>query len=70
MRSMENLEYSVIVAELQSLIGKHFSNIQLLGEGRYRLRIGNSDITAELGKRLYITKYIDEPLEADNFAKK
>lgn len=70
MRSMENLEYSTIVAELQTLIGKHFSNIQMPGEGKYRLRIGSTDILAELGKRLYITRYIEEPLEADQFAKK
>jgi len=65
---MNNIEYTFVVRELQTLIGKHFENAYSPSESSLRIRIGGTDIICEPGKRLHITKYIEEG-ELTAFAK-
>ncbi|HID73234.1 TPA: hypothetical protein EYP38_04795, partial [Candidatus Micrarchaeota archaeon] len=69
MRSMTNLEYSVVVGELQPLVGKHFSKISLAGSA-YRMKIGAVSILCEPGVRLHATKYIEKETTLDSFCQK
>lgn len=69
MRSMENIEYSFIIGELQFLVGKRFSKIYKLADGKYRLKIGDVQIVIELGVRLNVAKFIEEEIDGDNFVK-
>jgi predicted ribosome quality control (RQC) complex YloA/Tae2 family protein len=62
---MENLEYSFIVRELKAAEGKHFSNAYRISDGKYRIRIGDIQITLEPGVRLNISKYLPEAIEPD-----
>ncbi|MBS3068603.1 NFACT family protein, partial [Candidatus Micrarchaeota archaeon] len=68
MRSMNNIEYAFVIRELQTLIGKHFENAYSPSDSLLRIRIGGIDIICEPGKRLHITKYIEEG-ELSQFAK-
>lgn len=71
MHKMNNLEYFFIISELSAdLLNKHFSRIRKLGDGIYRMKIGNKEIICELGVRLHVTKYIAEPEEPDKFVQK
>lgn len=67
---MSNLEYSFIVKELSSLLGKHFSKIRKMNEDTYRMKIGNIEILCQLGVRIHKTKYIEEPEPHDKFVQK
>jgi predicted ribosome quality control (RQC) complex YloA/Tae2 family protein len=67
---MSNLEYSFIVTELQHLAGKHFGRIRKIGEGLYRMKIGNIEVICEAGVRLHTTKYIEEAQAHDKFVEK
>lgn len=69
MRSMTNLEYKLIIKEIQDLVDKHFSKIWLV-DGYYRMKIGDKSIVCEPGVRLHITKYIDKETEIDGFCQK
>ncbi len=62
---MENLEYSFIVNELKPAEGRHFSNAYRISEGKYRIRIGDIQLTLEPGVRLNIAKYLPESMEPD-----
>lgn len=66
MRSLENIEYSFVVKELQAAVGKHFSNIYRIAEGKYRLKVGDHQIIIEPGVRLNLAKFIEEPIEPDH----
>jgi predicted ribosome quality control (RQC) complex YloA/Tae2 family protein len=70
MRKMSNLEYSFIVTELSSVVGKHFQRIRKLGEATYRMKIGNAEILCQLGVRLHRTKYIEEAGPSDRFVQR
>ncbi len=63
---MSNLEYSVVVQELQSLIGTHLENIYSIGN-LVRLKIGGKDIIIEPGIRAHTTKYIEKDEEPSSF---
>lgn len=65
MRAMENLEYAYVLRELKPAEGKHFSNAYRISEGKYRIRIGDIQITVEPGVRLNVAKYLPEPIEPD-----
>jgi predicted ribosome quality control (RQC) complex YloA/Tae2 family protein len=66
MRSLENVEYAWVVKELQAAVGKHFSNIYRIAEGKYRLKVGDYQIIIEPGVRLNLAKFIEEPIEPDH----
>lgn len=70
MRSMATIEYRYLVNELQQLIGKRFSKMYFIKENIYRLKIGSTDIVCEPGKRMHITKIIEEAQEADGITEK
>jgi len=69
-RIMSTLEYSVVVSELQDLVGKRFEKFYTLSDGKYRLRIGKADIIIELGIRFHTTSYLEEGTELDEFSKR
>ncbi len=70
MYKMTNLDYSFIVKELSSLVGRHFSRIRKLGEGLYRVKIGSTEIVCESGIRLHATRHIEEAETPDKFVQK
>ena len=70
MYKMTNLDYSFIVEEFSSLVGKHFSRIRKLGEGIYRMKVGSTEIICEAGVRLHSTKYLGEAETPDKFVQK
>ncbi len=71
MHKMSNLEYSYIAGELGRLLaGKHFSRLRKIGESLYRMKIGSSEIIAELGVRIHETRRIEESREGDKFTDK
>ncbi len=70
MRPMSNLDYTYIVQELQPLVGKRLDKFYELGEGLFRMKIGSESVIIELGKRLHITKLLEEAPEPTGFAMK
>jgi len=66
MRSLENLEYSFVIRELQAAVGKYFSNVYRIAEGKYRLKVGDIQFIIEPGRRLNLAKFIEEPGEPDH----
>jgi len=70
MYKMTNLDYSFIVKELSSLVGKHFSRIRKLGEGLYRMKVGSTEIECESGIRLHATRHMEEAETPDKFVQK
>ncbi len=70
MRSMNSLEYSFLATELASrLVGKHYNRLRKISEGKYRLKIGTTEIVAEGGIRLNATRYVEES-QSDKFTEK
>lgn len=71
MREMYGIEYWYLAQELNRILAnKRFQKIQKIADGIYRLRFEKNDVICELGKGIYITKYIEETEEADNFVEK
>jgi len=71
MREMYGIEYWYLAEELNGILSnKRFQKIQKIADGVYRLRFEKNDVICELGKGIYITKYIEETEEADNFIEK
>lgn len=70
-REMVGIEYAYIAEELNRIIGrKHLQKFQKVAESTYRLRFEKFDVICELGRRINITRYIEETEEADNFVQK
>ena len=69
MRTMNNIEYAFVIKELAQLIGKHFENVYSVDENRLRIKIGGKDIICEPGKRIHITRYVEDSCELSGFAK-
>ncbi|MEM3412076.1 MAG: NFACT family protein [archaeon] len=46
-----------LVEELEKLKNKRVKKVQTLGEGKYRIRIGEEDLIVEIGKRIYLSSY-------------
>jgi len=70
-REMVGIEYAYIAEELSKMIaGKHLQKFQKIAESAYRLRFERFDVVCEVGRRIHITKYIEETEEADNFVQK
>lgn len=67
---MANLDYTIVVRELQPLAGKFFEKFYELGEGKFRLKFGRDNILVELPLRLHKTKYLEESPEPSNFSMK
>jgi len=70
MRPMANLEYTYIVQELKPLEGRHLDKFYELRPGVFRMKIGSDSVLIELGKRLHITKLLEEAPEPTGFAMK
>ena len=71
MREMYGIEYWYLAEELNRILAnKRFQKIQKIADGVYRLRFEKNDVICELGKGIYITKYVEETEEADNFVEK
>ena len=71
MHNMSSLEYSFLSNELSTkLVGKYFSRVRKLSEDTYRIKIGDYELLCQLGIRLHITKYIEDPKLSDQFAEK
>ena len=49
--------------ELGQLIGKYVENVYSIGENKLRIRIGGVDVICEPGKRMHVTKYIEQSEE-------
>ncbi len=67
---MANLDYTLIVPELQPLAGRFFDKFYELEKGKFRLKFGRDNIIIELPLRLHKTKYIEQAPEASSFAMK
>ncbi|VVB65998.1 Uncharacterised protein [Candidatus Gugararchaeum adminiculabundum] len=69
MRTMTNLEYHFVIAELaQGLENARLDKVYQIGEKEYRLKFRGKDVTAVLGERIHFTKYIkDAPEEPNQF---
>lgn len=71
MRKMNNLEYSFMADELaRALANRHFSRIRKMGESTYRMKIAGFEVLIELGARIHLTRYMEEPGPNDKFAEK
>jgi predicted ribosome quality control (RQC) complex YloA/Tae2 family protein len=70
MRKMSNLEYSFMVQELQSLVGKHFNRIRRISDGIYRMKIGSTELLMQLGIRLHRTRYMEEAQPSDQLVQR
>ena len=70
MRSMANLEYTYILRELKPLEGKFLDKFYELRPGVFRMKIGSDSVLIELGKRLHITKLLEEAPELTGFVMK
>ena len=68
--SMANLDYTLIVEELQPLVGRFFEKFYELDKGLFRLKFGRDSLILELPTRLHKTKYIEAAPEASSFAMK
>ncbi|MFA5382143.1 MAG: NFACT family protein [Candidatus Micrarchaeia archaeon] len=67
-REMTSFEYTFIIKELQALIGKKVNKIYELDENIFRFKIKGEDLIIELGKRMHLTKFIDQaPEKPSNF---
>lgn len=60
MRSMENIEYAYVLAEIKGLVGNSFEKMSEIEKGKLQMKIGKERITIELGKRMNISHYINE----------
>ncbi len=69
MRSMTNLEYSVIKDELQVLVGNHFSKIYMIENG-YLIKIGKYSIVCNPGIHMNLTMYAEESLGLDTLCQR
>jgi len=67
---MSNLDYTYIIRELKPLEGKHLDKFYELRPGVLRMKIGSDSVLIELGKRLHITKLLEEAPEPTGFAMK
>jgi predicted ribosome quality control (RQC) complex YloA/Tae2 family protein len=67
---MANLDYTYIIQELKPLEGKHLDKFYELGDGLFRMKIGSDSILMQLGKRLHITKLLEEAPEPTGFVMK
>lgn len=67
---MANLDYTLIVRELQPIVGKFYDKFYELDDGRFRLKFGRDNILIELPTRLHKTKYLEQAPEATSFAMK
>lgn len=67
---MANLDYTIIVRELQPLAGRFYEKFYELGEGKFRLKFGRDNILIELPLRIHKTKYLEEAPEPSNFSMK
>lgn len=67
---MANLDYTYIIRELRPLEGKHLDKFYELGEGMFRMKIGSDSVLIQLGKRLHITKLLEEAPEPTGFVMK
>lgn len=70
MRAMQTLEYAYLVQELQPLAGQRFDKIYDIGENKFRIKIGNSDLIIHLGVCMYAARQIPESAELGNFSQK
>ncbi len=67
-REMTSFEYSFLLEELQSIIGKKINKIYELENNLFRFKITKEDLVIELGKRMHLTKFIDQaPERPTNF---
>jgi predicted ribosome quality control (RQC) complex YloA/Tae2 family protein len=65
---MTSFEYSYLLNELQSLVGKKINKIYELDNNLFRFKIGKEDLVVELGKRIHLTLFIDNaPEKPSNF---
>lgn len=67
---MANLDYKLIVQELQPIVGKFYDKFYELETGKFRLKFGRDNILIELPLRIHKTKYIEEAPAATPFAMK
>lgn len=67
---MANLDYSLVIEELQPLEGLFFDKFYELPEGRFRLKLGKTHILIELPLRIHKTKYLEKAPEPSSFAMK
>ncbi|MEW5996931.1 MAG: NFACT family protein [Candidatus Micrarchaeota archaeon] len=70
MRSMANLDYTYIIQELKPLEGKRLDKFYELRPGVFRMKIGSDSVLIELGKRLHITRLLEEAPEPTGFVMK
>ncbi|MDD2655441.1 MAG: NFACT family protein [Candidatus ainarchaeum sp.] len=70
MRTMANLDYSYIIRELKPLEGRHLDKFYELGDGLFRMKLGSDSVLIQLGKRLHITKLLEEAPEPTGFVMK
>jgi predicted ribosome quality control (RQC) complex YloA/Tae2 family protein len=67
---MANLDYTLMVRELQPIVGKFYDKFYEMDDGRFRLKFGRDNILVELPIRLHKTKYLEQAPEATAFAMK
>lgn len=67
---MANLDYAYIIRELKPLEGKHLDKFYELRPGVFRMKIGSDSVLIELGKRLHITRLLEEAPEPTGFVMK
>lgn len=70
MRPMANLDYTYMIRELKPMEGKHLDKFYELRPGVFRMKIGSDSVLIELGKRLHITKLLEEAPEPTGFVMK
>ncbi len=70
MRTMENLEYSQIIKEIEVLSGNRFEKMQEIEKGKITLKIGKERIVCELGKRLNIAYNLEIGDSKNGFVQK
>jgi len=70
MRPMANLEYTYLIGELKPMEGKHLDKFYELRPRVFRMKIGSDSVLIELGKRLHITKLLEEAPEPTGFVMK
>ncbi len=67
-REMTSFEYSIILKETETIIGKKINKIYELENNLFRFKIGKEDLILELGKRMNLTKFIEQaPERPSNF---
>ncbi|MBI5228743.1 NFACT family protein [Candidatus Micrarchaeota archaeon] len=63
MQTMSNLDYYLLVSELQHLVGARLNKVYELSTGRFRLKFHKTiefNLIVDLGKRMHLTKFIEE----------